>query len=162
MTGTRVPAALSYLVSTFRAAATLGQATPPVDVIDGPKVTADPGQLALWVGVDDIDPANAPSLAASSQQQWTPGLGRNGRTETLSIPCTVQVWSGGDDIPSLRATAAGIVSAAETLVRSDPSLGGTLPGSHDAAVTSADWRQGPTGRGMAVRVTFTIDATALI
>lgn len=161
MTASRVPQVIDYLVTLFQAAATLGQATPSVDVIDGPKVTADPGPLALWVGVDDISPGATPA-AATSTQQWQQGLGRTMRVETLSVHCVAQAWSGNDDVRTLRVAAAAIVSAAEDLVRADPSLGGTLPGVKDAGVTQADWRQGPTARGMAAQIIFTIDASAII
>lgn len=162
MTTSRVPAVIDYLVGLFQGAATLGLATPPVTILDGPVVTADPGPLALWVGADDIDPGTTPPTAASSTQQWQRGLGHTGRAEALSVNCVAQAWSGNDDVRTLRVAAAAIVSAAEDLVRGDPSLGGTLPGTRDAAVTGAEWRQGPTTRGMAVRVTFTIAAAATI
>jgi len=163
-TTTRVPQVIDYLVGLFQGAATLGKAAPPVNVIDGPKVTADPGPLALWVGVDDIDAVTAGALpaAAASAQQWQQGLGRSNRVETVEVPCTAQAWSGSDDVRVLRVAAAGIVSAVEDLLRGDPGLGGTTPGVKDAGVTGCDWQQGPTGRGMAVRAVFTIGATALI
>lgn len=160
-TTSRVPATIDYLVTLFGGAATIGHATPPVNVIDGPKVTADPGPLALWVGVDDIAAVGAGAMpaAAASAQQWI-GLGRGGHTETLEIRCVAQAWSGDDDVRSLRVAAYGITSAVEDLLRNDPGLGGTV--SKDATVTLADLRQGPTGQGMAARIMFTIAATALI
>ncbi len=163
-TTSRVPAVLDYLVTLFQGAATLGQAVPPVNVIDGPKVTADPGPLALWVGVDDIDAVTAGAFpaAATSTEQWQPGLGRTNRTESIEVHCTAQAWSGSDDIRALRVAVAGIISAVEDLLRSDPGLGGTTPGSKDAGVTACDWRQGPSGQGMAARAVFMIGATALI
>lgn len=164
-TTSRVPEVISYLVASFQAAATLGKATPPVTVIDGPEINADPGPLALWVGVDDIDAVAAGALpaAATTTQEWMPGLGRNGRTESLSIPCVAQAAAGDDDVASLRTAAAGIFAAVQGLVDADPSLGGAIPGSRDAGVTEGEWRQGPTVTyGMAVRVVFTVSATALL
>jgi hypothetical protein len=163
-TTSRVPQVIDYLVILFQAAAALGQATPPVNVIDGPKVTADPGPLALWVGVDDIDAVAAGALpaAAASTQQWMGGLGRGNRTEAVEVHCTAQAWSGSDDVRALRVAVAGIVSAVEDVLRGDPGLGGMTPGVKDAAVTGCDWRQGPTGRGMAARAVFTIAVTAII
>lgn len=163
-TTTRVPQAIDYLVTLFQGAVTLGKATPPVNVIDGPKVTADPGPLALWVGVDDIDAVSAGALpaAATSAQQWQPGLGRTNRAEALAVHCTAQAWSGSDDVRTLRLAVAGIMSAAEDLLRGDPGLGGTTPGTKDTGITGCEWRQGPIGRGMAVRAVFTISANALI
>lgn len=164
VTTSRIPAVIDYLVSACTVAATLGAATPPVSVIDGPMVTADPGPLALWIGVDDIDPGTTQPAAASGTQDWA-GLGRMARNERLTIHCVAQAWSGNDDVRSLRVAAAGIVSAVEDLVRGDVSLGGTVSTPGNAGVTSAEWRQGPglvSTRGMAVRVMFEITAQARI
>jgi hypothetical protein len=164
MASSQVPAVITYLVTTFTSAGTLGQANPAVNVIDGPMVTADPGPLALWVGVDDITTEN-PSAATSAQERAGIGadLGGQHRTENLSIHCTAQAQGGSNDVPGLRAMAAGITSAVEDLIRADPRLGGlaklTTPG-----VNGMEWRQGPaaTPYAMAVRVSFTIDAQAQI
>ena len=152
---TAVPAAIDYLVALFAASSELGQAPQPVTVIDGPKVTADPGPLALWVGVDDIETA-APAAASSTQTRE--GLGHR-PVEDFSVPCVAQAKSGSDDVRSLRVLAAGIVTAVETAVAGDRKLGGTVslatPGGN------AEWRQGPVASGVAVRVAFTIDCKAL-
>lgn len=162
MITSRIPAAIDYLVTTFQAAATLGLATPPVTVLDGTVVTADAGPLALWVGTGDINPSSGAPQSASSRQAWQPGMGRTNRAEQITIYCTAQASSGSDDVRTLRVAAAAIVAAAEALVSADPSLGGTLPGCKDAVVATADWRQGPTPRGMGVQVMFTIDASAIV
>lgn len=151
----KVPAVIDYLVTLFQGAATIGQASPPVTVIDGPQPTADPGNLALWVGVDDIAQA-APAAASSAQAR--DGLGRRA-TETLTIHCVAQAKSGSDSVQPLREAAAAIVAAVETLVAEDGKLGGTVAESIPGA--AADWQQGPIGAGMAVRVAFTIDCKAL-
>lgn len=157
----RVPAAIDYLVPLFAGAATLGQATPPINVIDGPGVTADPGPLALWVGVSDIDPGAGLKDTASSAQQWA-GLGRMARNEDLTVYCVAQAQSGSDDVRVLRLAVAAIVTAVENLVRGDASLGGVVSTPGNAGVTSAQWQQGPTPRGMAARVTLEITAQARI
>lgn len=162
-TTTRVPAVLAYLVTTFQAAATIGQATPPVNVIDGPNVTADPGNVALWVGCEDIDPATVMPVAARSTESRgnLSDMGGLTRNEAISVPCVIQAQSASDDVPSLRATAAAVMAAVDTLIRGDRTLGGnvilTTPG-----VNTAEWQQGPSTRGMAVRLLFTIDAEAQI
>jgi hypothetical protein len=162
MTTSRIPQAIDYLVTACTAAATLGTAAPPVNVIDGPAITADPGPLALWIGCEDID--STVTNTASATQGWA-ALGRMARNEELTVFCTAQAWSGSDDVRVLRVAAAGIVAAVEDLVRADVTLGGavTVPG--NAAVTGAQWQQGPGlsgDRGMAVRITFEITAQARI
>jgi hypothetical protein len=158
-TTSRVPLMISALVARFTADPGIGAASPPVTVVDGPKVTAETGALALWVGVDEID--NPTPIAANAEQQWMTGMGRTNRTEQLSVHCTVQAKSGSDEIAPLRAQVAAILAAAEALLAADPGLGGLLTG-RDAGVTGAEWRQYPTSPGMAVRVMFTISATAII
>jgi len=155
----RIPQMLAALVAAFSTDPLIGNASPPVNVVDGPKVTAEPGVLTLWVGVDEID--NSSPVAANAEQQWMPGGGRRGRTEQLSVHCTIQARSGSDEIAPLRTAVAGVLAAAEAALRKDPSLGGLLP-NQDAAVTGAEWRQYPTSPGMAVRVMFTISATAIL
>ena len=161
MTTSRVPAVLDYLVTLFQGAATLGQATPPVTVIDGPNPTADPGNLTLWVGVDDI--ANPEPAAGDSTQAWA-GLGHQARNEQIIIYCTAQAWSGDDNVRTMRVAVAGIVAAAEDLVRNDASLGGTVSTPGNAAVTAIRWQQGPgvTGGRMGARAMFQITAQARI
>jgi hypothetical protein len=155
----RVPLMIAALVARFAADPAIGGADPPVIVVDGPKVTAETGALTLWVGVDAID--DATPIAANSEQQWMPGGGRRGRTEQLTVHCTIQAKSGSDEIAPLRAQAAGVLAAAEAALRAEPSLSGLLP-NQDAAVTGAEWRQYPTSPGMAVRVMFTVSATAIL
>ena len=155
MATSRIPQMITALVAAFTAAPALSAVT----VIDGPKVTGDTGPLALWVGVDDISTASP--VSANSEQQWMPGGGRRGRTEQMSVHCTIQAKSGSDDIAPLRTAAAGVLAAAEAVLRADPSLNGLLA-NQDAAVTGAEWRQYPAAPGMSVRVMFTISATAIL
>ena len=162
MATSRIPDMIAALVAAFTADPALGAGgipDPPVAVIDGPKVTGDTGPLALWVGVDEID--NPTPISANAEQQWMAGPGRRGRTEQLTVHCTIQAKSGSDDIAPLRAQAAAVLAAAEAALRADPSLGGVLRNA-DAAVTGAEWRQYPGNPGMAVRVMFAISATAIL
>lgn len=161
-TGSRVPAVIDYLVATFQAAATLGQATPPVLVLDGPAVLADPAPLSLWVGVDDPDSATAPVAASSTQDRGDMAdMGGLARNEQLSIHCTAQAWSGTEDVKTVRVSAAGIVAAVEALLITDQHLGGNLLLT-DPGVTGAEWRQMASTVGPMVRITFTIDGKTKI
>lgn len=155
---TRVPAVIAALVTRFTAV--LATADPPVAVRDGPKVTGEAGPLTLWVGVDDIDTATP--IAANSEKQWMPGMSRVARTEELTVHCTIQAKSGGDDVPVLRASVASVLAACEDALAADPSLGNVLPGNRNVNVTGAEWRQYPAGAGMAVRVMFAISASAIL
>lgn len=160
-TTTKVPAVIDYLVATFGAAATLGAATPPVVVYDGPAVADGSATLVLWVGVSD--PEATPPEAAASQHDWA-GLGKMAINETLSVFCTAFAWTGAESsgFQGARAAVAAIMAAVEDIVRGDATLGGTVQVPGNAQVTNAVWTQAPTTQGPAARVTFEITAKARI
>lgn len=148
----RIPALIDYLVTLFTGAATLGAATPPVTVFDGPPTTElDPG-LALYVGLaDPDDPAAEP--AAESAQEWA-GLGRLGRNETVTIHCCAQAWSGSDSIQAVRLSATGIVAAAEAACQADATGFGGNVLFPDPGVTGLALSQNNTPQGAIARVAF--------
>lgn len=156
----RVPALIDYLVTEFQAAATLGQANPPVIVYDGPATTADPAPLALHVGVDDTF-GEGPATAATSEQTAV-GLAQK-REEIAVIRCAALAWSGSDDIRTLRLAAYGITGAVEDLVRADTTLA-TQAGAAIArpGVTGMTLQQSNSTTGAWAQVTFEITFKALI
>ena len=153
MVTSRVPSLIDYLVNLFTNAATIGQATPPVTVYDGPQTTAAPSQLVLWVGLDDPDTDQVAPSAAAAQQEWA-AIGRLGRNEISTIHCVAEAWTGADDIRSMRVAAFAIVAAVETLVRADPFSGLAL--FPDPGVTGLELRQNNTQTGSQARVSFQI------
>lgn len=157
-----VPSVIAALVSLFTSAATLGQATPPVTVYDGPQTTEDAPPLILWVGLDDPDNPDAAPLAASSQQEWA-GIGKRGRNETVVVECVAYAWSGLDDIAGARTAAYGIMAAVETVMQATDSsgLGGNIlfP---DPGVTGGTLRQNNTTKGAVAQVGFQIILKARI
>jgi len=155
----RVPAVIDYLVTAFTAAATLGAATPPVAVYDGPVETDAPAQLVLWVGMDDPDSEEAP-IGAESESEWG-SLGALARNEQITVHCVAEAWSGPTDVATVRTSAFNIVAAVETLLRADVNLGGTLP-SGWAEVTGMQLRQNNVSQGAVARVAFHIDCRARI
>src|SRR5258708_39969061 len=111
----RVPALIGYLVDLFTADATIGAATPPVTVYDGPATTGLDPPLKLFIGLTDPDnPAAEP--AADSQQSWA-ALGRRGPDEQVTIHSCAEAWSGADDIRTMRVAASGTCAAVETLMQ---------------------------------------------
>ena len=147
----QVPAVLAYLVGLFTAA--LGAGSPAVSVYDGPATTADAPGLVLWVGLDDPDSDTAP-LAAESERTY--GTSLAGAGETITIHCTAEAWTGQDSIPVARASAYGIASAVDTLLRADRGLTAQTGLIYDPAASGvAELRQNNTQGGQA-RITFTI------
>ena len=153
MTTSKVPAIIDYLVTTFTAASTLGAATPPVTVYDGPVTAATEAPLVLWVGLDDPDTDQVAPSAAAAQQEWA-GLGKLGRNEISTIHCVAEAWTGADDIRSMRVAAFAIVAAVEDIVRTDPFSGLAL--FPDPGVTGLELRQNNTTAGSQARVSFQI------
>lgn len=148
----KVPALIDYLVATFTAAATLGQATPPVTVFDGPATTELDAFLKLYVGL--TDPDNEGYEVAASLAQSRADLGQATRSEQTVVFCVAEAWSGDDTISAVRHSVFGIVAAVETLVRADNTVGAL--GFQAPGVTAGDLQQNNTGRGAIARVPFTI------
>jgi len=148
----RVPALIDYLVSLFTNAATLGQATPPVTVYDGPATTGLDAQLKLFVGLHDPDSGGAEEAAAFTQS-WA-ALGRLGRDEEITIHCCAEAWAGTDDLKTVRVAVTGIVAAVETLMQSDTTQFGGNALFPDPGITAGVLMQNNTQQGAVARQAF--------
>ena len=165
---TRLPPLIDYLVALFTADPTIGTATPPVTVFDGPAVTGLDAFLKLYIGLTDPDNTSTAEPAGGSVQEWA-ALGRRGRSETVTIKCCAEAWSGFESTPTATASASGIqtvrlaaygiVAAVETLMQADTTqFGGNVlypaPG-----VTNQALLQNSTTAGVIARVTFSRSPT---
>ena len=148
----RVPALIDYLYNLFSTDPTIGQATPPVTVYDGPVTTGLDPPLKLWVGVSDPDNASH-ELAADFTQSWA-SLGRRGRDEMITIHCVAEAWSGVDDLKSQRVAVYGILAAVETLMQADTTQFGGNVLFPDPGLTAMTLLQNNTTTGAIARVTF--------
>lgn len=148
----RLPALIAYLVNLFTTDPTLGAATPPVTVFDGPPTTLLDAPLKLYVGLSDPD-SEAAEPAGESVQEWA-SLGRRARNESVTIHCCAEAWAGTDDMATVRASALGIVAAVETLCQADSTgFGGNIlfP---DPGITGLALTQNNTTHGAIARVSF--------
>lgn len=157
MATSTIPAVIAYLVATFTQASTLGQASPPVRVYDGPTTTGEAAQLVLWVGIEDPD-SDDPQQAAITEQTWA-GLGAQRRDELLTVNCVAEAWDGADALPNTRDAAYGIVAAVENLLRADVYLGQNVL---FAGVSPEGLIQKTTEKGVLARVPFRIEGKARI
>lgn len=96
-----------------------------VKVYDGYLVSDDPGDF-LMVGVEDPN-SDQGATSAEGQQQWA-DLGANRRNETGTVTCVALSWNGNGDQAAARAAVKAITDAVEADLRSDPNLGGVVPG----------------------------------
>jgi hypothetical protein len=155
---TAVPSVIDYLVTTFTVASTLGAATPPVLILDGPTPSEDYNKSVLWVGADDPDLAKVG--AATGDQDWV-GPGNRWRNEQLSILMVAQSWDGDKKVKVARDLAYATIAAAENILRQNANLGGNVlflrPGS-----TRHRLVQSSNTNGAYARVTWRIDALARI
>lgn len=160
-TTSRVPAVIDALVTICKAASTIGQATPPISVYDGPDLTTAADEQILWIGMDDPDSEQAP-IGADSSQQFA-GLGTRQRNEEGTIHCVVQCWSGDTTIRTARLQAYAVVASVETLIRTDATIGGTLSTVAGwAEVDGLQLHQNQTDKGAVARVSFHIKYKARI
>jgi hypothetical protein len=158
VTTSRIGPLIDYLFNLFNAAPTLGAATPPVLVFDGPVVTAAPAQLALYVGVDDVFTDQAPISASSEQARM--GSTR-GRQETVTIHCAAVAWAGTDDSRTVRAQAFAILAAVEDLIRGNADKFGGLADQGSPGVSGIGLQQS-TSDGTTAQVAFQVTFISFI
>lgn len=99
-----------------------------VNVYDGQGATDDPGNF-LMVGVGDPN-SDEPAASAQGNLEWA-GLGHRTSKETGAISCCALAWSGGSGNAAqkaVRQTVRDMASAVEVALRTDPNLGGVVPG----------------------------------
>jgi hypothetical protein len=148
----RLPALIDYLINLFTTAPTIGGATPPVMVYDGPVTTEAPDQLILYVGLSDPD-SDEGQPAGEFTQEWG-ALGRLARNETITIHCCAVAWNGVDPVQSMRVAVTGIVAAVESVMQADTTqFGGNVlfpaPG-----ITSGVLMQNNTSTGAVAQLAF--------
>lgn len=148
----RAPALIAYLVALFTNDPTLGQATPPVTVYDGPVTTGLDAPLKLFVGLADPD-NEAAELGSESQQSWA-ALGRLARDETVTIHCVAEAWSGVDDVATVRAQLTAITAAVEALMQADTTQFGGNVLFPDPGFTTGALSQNNTSKGVIARQVF--------
>jgi hypothetical protein len=158
-TTTQVPAVLDWLYTTASASPQLGQATPPVIVLDGPQPTddtlAEPAHL--WIGINPLDPAAA---GAEVTQDW-PDLNTGLIDEDGEITCAAESWSGAVVTKTQRDACDAIVAAVALMLRGTPAQGG--PGDMQMGglvfwswVAAGSWYQRRSDSGLSVMHVFSI------
>ena len=124
----------------------------PLDlqVVDGPQVNGDASNDWLFVGYsgDTPDEFNIGATAEQSLMTFAKGKQEDGQ-----VTCAVISRSGDTEVASTRLRAYGFLSAAETALRNDMTLGGLVM---HAFVSSHQYFPVQTQAAAKVRVVFTV------
>ena len=122
---------IAYLVTQAQQSASLGLATPPVIILDGPPATTDPMILSpggltrrLWVGAEGDPGLGAAQDAATSAQQFAFLDHARTRDEDIEVMCAAEAGSGDGVMAEARAGAFAVMGAVEVMLRGDTASGG--------------------------------------
>ncbi|WP_084963753.1 hypothetical protein [Thermoactinospora rubra] len=146
MTETRVPAIINALVTLLSADPGLAG-----KVVDGPPVTNDPLNEAVFIGYDGNPEGDG--QAAESTQEWA-GIGQRKRDETVQITCAVVVWRGSTKVQPVRQRVYELLGEVGEVLRADPSLG--LPPPTLAEMASGQLFQSQRQSGIECRIPFVV------
>lgn len=142
MTTSRIPATIDALVSRWTAAAALAG----VAVLDGPPTIDLPTDFLTvgWSPYADV--------AVDGTQAFAAIGGNAPRDEDFTIACYADSYTGDTDPSARRSRVYQLVAAAESDLRTDPTLGGVL--TLWAEIVAQTLHQEQTDRGLVVGVTF--------
>lgn len=145
----RVDAVITALLAAFEAAG--------LNVLDG---SDDPSgdRPAAWAGVvvgGDGDPLGVGRTAAVSNQALAT-FNRGSMDENGGVTCAVVAQSGDDDLAGRRAESLTLLTEIESILRTDPTLGGVVA---DGFVENVQTYQAR-ARGSFVRRVFVYRFTA--
>lgn len=137
----------------IRAALPLPGAADGVHVYDGPAPERAFQPRAVTVAAAFQDDQDAVAV------ERTESGARPTVTETLTIAGSVYAGGGDVDMERFRAEAGAILSAIETALRADRTLGGLVS---LARLASAQWLQGRDTKGTGVAIGYTVDLVRLL
>lgn len=147
---TRVDAVILALVAQWQALAVPAGTLDGVRVVDGPQVTMDPSPEWLFVAFDGGNKND--STESATAEQTLMGFAK-AKQESGQIRNAAVVVRGDPDVPGARLRALAIVSAAETALRNDMTIGGLVMHSY---VSDVSYTPLQTDDGAKVRVVFTV------
>jgi hypothetical protein len=150
MVSTKLFDSINAIVTTLQAAG--------ITVIDGPEVADVELAAAVFVGYD-ADPEGE-FAAATLNQDWSDATGSGRRDEQLEVMCCAVVLDGESAAwKPVRDKAKALLTAVETALRADPSLGQLASGTtqyYFAGFRPMAAYQEPTPAGYQFRFTFAV------
>ena len=150
MATTALPQVINGILSAFRNSSDLSG----VRIFDGPEIDASyPGDF-IAVGHDGSEDGD---VTVSNVTQTFELLGNLKQFEDGTVECYLGTWDGGSSLTDRRARVATLLSAIDTALRADVSLGGaciySILASHRMNYIQAN-------NGVAIGVAFTIEYRA--
>lgn len=146
MATTALPQVIDCILTAFNASAGLTG----VRIFDGPEIDASyPGDF-IAVGHDGSEDGE---VSVSNVTQSFEQLGNLKQFEDGSVDCWLATWDGGTSLSDRRARVATLLSAVDTAIRADVSLGGACIYS---SLSNHQMTYIQANNGVAISVTFTI------
>lgn len=146
MATTALPQVINGILTAFNASAGLTG----VRIFDGPEIDASyPGDF-IAVGHDGSEDGE---VSVSNVTQSFEQLGNLKQFEDGSVDCWLATWDGGTSLSDRRARVATLLSAVDTAIRADVSLGGACIYS---SLSNHQMTYIQANNGVAISVTFTI------
>jgi hypothetical protein len=150
MATTALPQVINGILTAFNASAGLTG----VRIFDGPEIDSSyPGDF-IAVGHDGSEDGE---VSVSNVTQSFEQLGNLKQFEDGSVDCWLATWDGGTSLSDRRARVATLLSAVDTAIRADVSLGGACIYS---SLSNHQMTYIQANNGVAISVTFTIDYRA--
>ena len=146
MATTALPQVINGILTAFNASAGLTG----VRIFDGPEIDSSyPGDF-IAVGHDGSEDGE---VSVSNVTQSFEQLGNLKQFEDGSVDCWLATWDGGTSLSDRRARVATLLSAVDTAIRADVSLGGACIYS---SLSNHQMTYIQANNGVAISVTFTI------
>ena len=146
MATTALPQVINGILTAFNASAGLTG----VRIFDGPEIDASyPGDF-IAVGHDGSEDGE---VSVSNVTQSFEQLGNLKQFEDGSIDCWLATWDGGTSLSDRRTRVATLLSAVDTAIRADVSLGGACIYS---SLSNHQMTYIQANNGVAISVTFSI------
>lgn len=143
---TAFPLLIDAIVAALRAAPSLSTAT----IYDGIEI--DSSDPTNWISIGHDGSEDGEVVAANLRNEYKQ-LGAKSMFEDGSINCTLSSWTGDTNLSVCRTNAYVLLSAVDTVIRTDPSFGGVVLYSGLETHTPTYVQ---TNQGAAVQINFSI------
>jgi hypothetical protein len=154
-------AVIDYLVAQCQANASLGAASPPVAVFDGPTISGIQLVAAqrIWIGAEGgTTPSGAEVEAATFTETFSFIDKARTRDNQIDVQMAAEQWSGDPTQQKVcRDGAFSLMAAVELMLRGDPSVG---PG--DSSMGGLVYWSQVTGPGQLVQAKNQAGVSALV